>query len=410
MSLLAKNRSFRLLFSASAVSNLGDGVSALAFPWLATLITRDPALIALVAFATRLPWLLFAIPAGVLTDRADRRRLMVQADTLRLILTGGVIALIFTIPTMPVPDNPGLYIAILCAFAFLLGSAEVVRDNAAQTVLPSIVPKADLERANGQLWSVEQVMGSFIGPPLAGMLIALAVPAPFTLDALSFGLAAWLVWMIAIPPRIAPPRRSILIEMKEGWTWMRAHATILRLAIMLGLINAMFTMSLTVLVLLSQEVLGLDAVGHGVLLTAGAAGGVIGGLLGPWVVTKIGPNRSVYAALALFPLPFVIFAITGNPIIAGIALFLETASGMLWNIVTVSYRQRRIPDDLLGRVNSLYRFFGWGMMPFGALLAGLLVAWAEPGLGREAALRVPFILGAVGSVLMCAYGIAKLRL
>ncbi|MEM7722299.1 MAG: MFS transporter [Pseudomonadota bacterium] len=410
MSLLARNRSFRLLFSASAISNLGDGVSALAFPWLATLITRDPALIALVAFATRLPWLLFSIPVGVLTDRADRRRLIVQADTLRLILTAGVIALIFAIPTLPVTDRPEFYIAILSGLAFLLGTAEVVRDNAAQTVLPSIVPKADLERANGQLWSVEQVMGSFIGPPLAGLLIALAVPAPFTLDALSFGLAAWLVWMIALPPRIAPPRRSILTEMHEGWAWMRAHSTILRLAVMLGLINAMFIMSMTILVLLSQEILGLDAVGHGILLTAGAAGGVIGGLLGPLVVERIGPNRSVYAALALMPVPFVILAITGNPFIAAVALFLETVSGVLWNVVTVSYRQRRIPDDLLGRVNSIYRFFGWGMLPFGALLAGLLVSWAEPQLGRDAALRVPFILGAVGAMLMFVYGLSRLRL
>ena len=89
-------RNFRLLFSASAVSNLGDGVSALAVPWLATLITRDPMLIAAVAFATRLPWLLFSIPAGVWTDRVDRRRLMVQADLFRMLLTFGIVAMILS--------------------------------------------------------------------------------------------------------------------------------------------------------------------------------------------------------------------------------------------------------------------------------------------------------------------------
>ena len=196
--LIARNRSFGLLFSASAITNLGDGVSALAFPWLATLITRDPFLIGAVAFATRLPWLLFAVPAGVLTDRADRRRLMVQADLLRLLLTCGVIALILTVPRFPVAEA-GRYILALSALAFLLGCAEVIRDNAAQTVLPSIVAPADLEAANGQLWSVEQVAGSFLGPPLAGVLIAVAVPVPFALDAVTFGLAAWLVWMIAMP-------------------------------------------------------------------------------------------------------------------------------------------------------------------------------------------------------------------
>ncbi len=410
MALLAQNRSFRLLFSASAISNLGDGVSALAFPWLATLITRDPALIAVVAFATRLPWLLFSIPAGVITDRADRRRLMVRADVLRLLLTCGVIALIFAVPSLPVTQTPGLYISLLSALAFLLGAAEVVRDNAAQTVLPAIVAKAELERANGQIWTVEQVMGAFVGPPLAGVLIALAVPAPFALDALSFGLAAWLVWMIALPPRVAPPRRSVWTEMAEGWAWMRAHATILRLAVMLGAINAIFVMALTVLVLLSQEILGLDAVGHGILLTAGALGGVLGGLLGPLVVERIGGQRAVLLAMACFPVPFAILALTHSPILAGVALFIETAAGVLWNVVTVSYRQRRIPDALLGRVNSLYRFFGWGMMPLGALAGGLLVAWAEPSLGRDLALRVPFMVGGAGAVLILAYGAARLRL
>ena len=407
--LIARNRSFRLLFSASAITNLGDGVSALAFPWLATLITRDPFLIGAVAFATRLPWLLFAVPAGVLTDRADRRRLMVQADLLRLLLTCGVIALILTVPRFPVAEA-GRYILALSALAFLLGCAEVIRDNAAQTVLPSIVAPADLEAANGQLWSVEQVAGSFLGPPLAGVLIAVAVPVPFALDAVTFGLAAWLVWMIALPPRLAPPRKPLRKELAEGWAWMRGAPTILRLALMLAVINGFYAMFTTVLVLVSQERFGLDAVGHGVLLTAGAAGGVIGGLAGPRLIARIGPQRAVTAAMLLFPLPPLLVWLTGSAWIAGAALFAETFSGMLWNIVTVSYRQRRIPDALLGRVNSIYRFFGWGAIPLGALAGGALVALAEPTLGRASALGLPYLVGAVGLSALAAYGLARLRL
>ncbi|MEO0693173.1 MAG: MFS transporter, partial [Pseudomonadota bacterium] len=96
--LLARNRNYRLLFSASAVSNLGDGISALAFPWLASLLTRDPFLIAAVAAAGRLPWLLFTAPAGVMTDRISRQRLMVWSDVVRAGLTGLVILLILSIP------------------------------------------------------------------------------------------------------------------------------------------------------------------------------------------------------------------------------------------------------------------------------------------------------------------------
>ncbi|MBT8459413.1 MAG: MFS transporter [Boseongicola sp.] len=410
MQLLRTNRSFRLLFSATAISNLGDGVSALAFPWLASLITRDPMLIALVAFATRVPWFLFSIPVGVLVDRRDRRTLMVQADVFRFLLTAGVIALILTIPAFPPPGDPFPAILALSGLALLLGTAEVVRDNAAQTVLPSIVAKPDLEAANGQMWSVEHIMGSFVGPPLAGVLIAYAVPAPFALDAVTFALAAWLVWAIAIPPRNVPPRRKILAEVVEGWSWMRGHPTILRLALMLGLINALSMMSLTILVLFSQDILGLGAVGHGVLLTAGAAGGVVGGLFAPRLVAHIGAQRAVLLALAMMILPFATIAVTSNPYIVAVALFIEMVAALIWNVVTVSYRQRRIPDALLGRVNSLYRFFGWGLMAVGALLGGWLVDSSTPAIGSEMALRVPYVIAALGSSALFIYGLARLRL
>ncbi len=410
MKLLISNRSYRHLFSATAVSNLGDGVSALAFPWLATLITREPSLIAFVAFAARLPWLLFSIPAGVIVDRRDRRLLMMQADIFRLLLTGGVIVLIISGPKFPLDGDALTYILTLAGVALLLGTAEVIRDNAAQTVLPSIIAKADLEAANGQMWSVEQIMGSFVGPPLAGILIAFAVPAPFALDAVTFGIAAWLVWSISMPRRETPPKRRVWPEVVEGWAWMRSHRTIFRLAIMLGIINAISTMAVTVLILFSQEIMGLSAVGHGVLLTAGAAGGVIGGLIGPQVVARIGGQRSVLFALCLMPLPFVLIALTSSPFIVAIALFVEMVAALLWNIVTVSYRQRLIPDALLGRVNSLYRFFGWGMMPIGALAGGWLVSLVEPELGRDLALRAPYLIGAIGSFLMLIYGWRTLRL
>lgn len=402
-------RNYRLLFSASAISNLGDGVSALAFPWLATLITRDPMLIAIVAFSTRLPWLLFSIPAGVWTDRVDRRRLMIQADLFRMLLTFGVVGMILSIADFP-PEQGSIYIVGLCGLAFLLGSAEVVRDNAAQTMLPSIVPKNALEQANGQIWSIEQIMGAFVGPPLAGLLIAWAIPAPFALDALSFVLAAGLVWCMAVTPRIAPARRSVIIEAREGITWLWGHRTVLQLAVILGLMNAMSLMTITVLILFSQEILGLGAAGHGILLTAGAAGGVLGGMICPKISARIGARRSLVIAVGLMALCMaVIWQATAIWVVA-LALCVEMFAALLWNVVTVSYRQRLIPDDLLGRVNSLYRFFGWGMMPFGALLGGWIVTVAAPELGREAALRLPYLAGALGMGAIWVYCAARLRL
>ncbi|WP_102224376.1 MFS transporter [Acidimangrovimonas sediminis] len=415
--LVLRNRGFGLLISASAVSNLGDGVSALAFPWLATLITRDPLLIGVLAMAGRLPWLMFSLPAGVMTDRWDRGRIMVRADLVRLVLTLGVVALILSVPALDgaAPGGSlagaGWLMAVLAALSFLLGTAEVLRENAAQTALPAIVAPADLERANGQLWSAEHLMASFLGPPLAGVLIAAAVPLPFAFDAATFAVAAGLVALIAMP-RLAPvaTRRRFLAEMAEGIAWMRANPFVLRLAVMLGLMNALFTAGQTVLVLYAQDILHLGAVAFGGLMTAGAMGGIAGGLLCPGLVRRLGGDRSLQLALAMMAVSdLVIMAATSAPAVGG-AIVLQVLGGMLWNVVTVSYRQRVIPPLLLGRVNSVYRFFGWGAIPLGALAGGAIVAGLEPALGHVAALRAPYAVAAAGGGALLLYALARLRM
>ena len=409
--LIKENRNFRLLMSGAGLANLSDGIGVLAFPWLATLITTDPRALAVVAFATRIPWFLWSLPVGVLTDRADRQNMMVRADLARMALAMAVVALILMGPTGADGAQAVWMIAGLSALAFLMGTAEVFRDNAAQTALPSVVEKHRLEEANGQIWSMEQIMGQFVGPPLAGFLIAVAVPAPFLFEALGFALAAWAVWAIAFPARqVIAEREGFWREMRAGWDWLRQHKVILQLALILGGLNAAHMAGFTVLVLYSQEVLGIGAIGHGLLLTAGAAGGVAGGLLCPALARRLGPERSLWIALALMPVPFVgLYLFSSVPLAVGL-LFLETFVAVLWNVVTVSYRQRVIPDALLGRVNSIYRFFGWGMMPIGALAGGWIMAIAEPSLGREEALRLVFLIGAAAFVALFLYGLARLRL
>ena len=151
------------LWTASVISNLGDGISTIAYPWLASAITRNPMHIAGVAIVTRLPWLLFSLPAGVITDRVDRRKLAAWMDVGRFAFTLGVALVVLAAqPDLAspedvaaglanVPANAGALLAIIYVAA-LLGSAEVLRDNSAQTLLPSIVDKENLELANGRMW------------------------------------------------------------------------------------------------------------------------------------------------------------------------------------------------------------------------------------------------------------------
>jgi MFS family permease len=208
---LWQNRNFRALFAAAAATNLGDGVMAVAIPWLATTLTHDPLLIGLVAMARSLPWFLFALPAGVITDRYDHRRILVVADGVRVLIA---LSLLF----LALKASPGtIPVLMMAGLAFCLGAAEVLRDNTAQTFLPSVVHKAQLEGANGALWSTEQLAGQFLGPPLAGFIIGMSVALPFGLHAglLATGIALTLIMTLARrAPMPNPP--ALLASLREG--------------------------------------------------------------------------------------------------------------------------------------------------------------------------------------------------
>ena len=185
---------FRRLFGASLVTNLGDGIGTVAYPWLASAITRNPLLIALVAVVQRLPWLVFSLPAGVITDRVDRRRLIVSMDVVRCAITVVVgLAVLAAQGSLPAPDEleqvtgtrPGLYLLVLLA-TLLLGTCEVLRDNSAQTILPDLVETEQLERANGRLGAMELVTNTLLGPPLGALLLGVAFALPIFVDAASF--------------------------------------------------------------------------------------------------------------------------------------------------------------------------------------------------------------------------------
>jgi MFS family permease len=401
---------YRRLWSASAISNLGDGVATVAYPWLASAVTRDPIQIALIAVAVRLPWLVFSLPAGVVTDRVDRRRLVASMDALRFAVTGAVALVVFfgsgrlagpeavAAGTAATPDPAWPFLVALYAGALLLGLAEVFRDNAAQTLMPAIVEQDQLERANGRLWGVEMVMNSFVGPPLGGLLIAVAFALPFGLNAASFGVAALIVWSLRgdfRPSGATVDRRSSWrSELVEGVRWLWQHRLLRTMALILGVMNAAFSAALAVYVLFVQEVLGLSAASFGALLTAGALGGVIGSVAASRVSRRIGPGASLYASLLGGGVALAVTGLTSAAAVVWVAFVVFSFLAVLWNVITVSLRQSIIPDRLLGRVNSVYRFLAWGMMPVGALLGGVVVTVSEPLGGRELALRMPFLLAA----------------
>ncbi|KIT15912.1 MFS transporter [Jannaschia aquimarina] len=396
----------RPFIAASGLSNLADGVAIVAWAWLASLLTRDPLLTATMPVALRLPWVLFAIPAGLVTDRADRRHLILCVDCVRMAdFAVAAVFLWLALLLRPAPDeglsSPVLFAGLMCA-ALSVAIAEVFRDNAAQTMLPAIVPPEKLERANGRLWSVELVGSALIGPALGAWLVAAFLPGPFLLNAVCFALSVLLMLRPTGGFRPDPRPRNWRAELLEGWAFLCAAPTLRLLAVVTGIWNLLHQMVVIALILHVQENLGLGARAYGLFLAAGAVGGIVGGLLAEWVIAAIGPGRAAQwmtaaSGVAFAAIPLAPDGWTLALVFAGFEL-----TGLIWNTVSVSYRQRAIPDALLGRVNSLYRLLAWGMMPVGLVLSGVAVRVADGPVSREAALVTPFWIAAAGALLLTA--------
>ena len=167
---------------------------------------------------------------------------------------------------------------------------------------------------------------------------------------------------------------------------------------------------MTVQVLFAQDVLTLTATQYGFLLSIAALGAITGSLTAPKLVQWFGTQACLYVSIATWSLGNATIGLSSTAVPMALALFSVMAASMLWNVITVSWRQRRIPTELLGRVNSIYRFFGWGSMPLGAMAGGAMVALLEPSLGRDLALRAPFLAAAALCLCLLLYAIARLRL
>lgn len=415
--------SYWKLWTATAISNLGDGVSMVAYPWLASAVTRSPILIAAAGFASRLPWLVFTLHAGVLTDRFDRRKLIVAMDFIRGVLTVFVGAVVFlkrdSLPSLneltsltDLQTNWPLYITLLVT-AFLFGLAEVLRDNSAQTLMPTVVEQENLETANSRMWSAESLTNSFIGPPLGSLLIGIAIFIPFFFDAASFFVTVALIASLKgsfKPVADDKIRKKINFkeEIKEGYTWLWAHPLLRPMAIILGSMNGLGTLVGAVYILFAQEVLHTSVFTFAVLGTAGAVGGTVGGLLAPKISAKLGSGPCLALALAAFPIGSLIIGFTSSWQVVWVLTVFEAFVSVLWNTITVSLRQSIIPSHLLGRVNSVYRFFAWGSIPIGMFVGGGLVAAMTHFVSRESALRTPYFVSAVLGALLWALAAPRL--
>jgi MFS family permease len=370
-------RPYWRLWWANTISSTGDGAFVAALPLLAVTITRDPRLVSVVTAASYLPWLLLSLPAGAVVDRYDRATLMWRAQAVQAAVVAAVAILI----VVHQAD-----IEVLAAGGFLLGSAEVIFSNAAQSVLPALVPPDLLAKANGSQQVSLTVGESFVGPPVGSLLFAAAAALPFGLDAASFAGSAALV---ATLPRTRPGpdsghRQRIRAQIAEGLRWLVRHRLIRVVAVLLGIYNFANQMGQAILVLLATQTLHVSTRGYGLLLAASAVGSVVGGVVNPVLTRKLGLLPSLILPGVVDAAAFVGIGLAPDPVVVAALLAVQGFSVAMWNVVTITLRQQIVPGHLLGRVNSVYRMLGWGLMPLGALAGGFVA--------HAAGLRAPYVV------------------
>jgi MFS family permease len=401
------NKNFNLLLIASTFSNLADGIAGFAYPWLFSLLTRDPLLISIVSVLVNLPRLIFVLFAGVIADKFNRQKILMYTRLGQVFLTSIFIVLIYlnldNIPkevqfNEPQFESKFLIISAAYLLAFMFGLLEVTRDNAAQAFLPQIVSKDNLPKANGRLFGIEIVTNNFLGTPVGGFLIGLSLITPFIFDTLLMLVSVFFI--TGIKGKFERPEdinkdQNTSEMIKEGVEWLKNNTLLKRLAIYTGIANFFGSMQFPIMILFAQELIGLNAIQYSFLAYGAAIGGLVGSQVANKINAKLEESKTLLISVALFGIGMFAPYVTSNPFIVAGSFGLSSFGSVLWNVQAVSIRQALIPDNLLGRVNSVYRLLALGLNPIGAIFGGAIVKILDNSFSREFALRFPFLLGGI---------------
>jgi MFS family permease len=377
---------FRWLVGSAWVGNLGDGIALAAGPLLVASQTSDPFLVALAGLLQRLPWLLFGLHAGVLADRLDRRLVVVAVDLLRAFV---LVVLVAALVTGAV-DTTVVLVAM-----FLLGTAEVFVDTTSATLLPMVVPRADLGIGNARMMTATITMNQLIGPSVGAALFALGMAWPFVVETVCVLLGALLISRMVVPPLpSAEGPRHVGRDIAEGfrWTWHNPAVRTLTLAIVT--FNVTYGAAWSVLVLYATETLGLGPIGFGLLTSVGALGGIAGTAGYDWLERHAGLAAIMRVGLVVETLTHLGLALTTTPWVAMTIMFVFGVHAFVWGTTSRTVRMRAVPTQLQGRVGSLYSTGVFGGIVAGQALGGLIArVWGITG---------PFWFAFVGSAVILA--------
>jgi MFS family permease len=272
-------RPFRMVWASVVVSSTGDGMFITAFPLLAATLTGDPLLIAGVTMSQRLPWLVFSMLTGAVADRMDRRRLMITADVARFVVVGALGLAIAT-------GTANIWMLYACAF--LLGTGETLHVNAAQGILPALVPSTDLMEANARFSTAQVASAQFIGPPLGSALFGVTASLPFLADAASFAGSAALVSAVPDEHAVERPTTRLLDDVRDGLRFMHRNVGVRRMTEVLAVINFFYFAATSLLVLYVSDELHSGRIVYTLTLVGTATGTVLSRLVVTPLVARFG--------------------------------------------------------------------------------------------------------------------------
>jgi Transmembrane secretion effector len=360
---LRRNRDFLLLQVGQLLSETGTQSSSVAYPLLVLAVTGSAAKAGIVAFARTLPLALLALPAGVVADRWDRKRLMIAADGVRVLAVGCLAAAILL-------DAIAFWAIPLVAF--VEGSGAVVFSAAQAGAMRAVVPARQLPAAAAAQtgrWAAVRLAG----PPLGGALFGLARALPFLVDAASYAFSTISLLAMRTPFQQArePDRSSLRSRLAEGFRFLWSHRFLRTCALLFGLANFVGPGVLLAIVVIGQRQ-GLSGGEVGILVAAFGACLLLGSFLSP-LVRRLLPVRGVLL-LELWTWPGCALFLVWPNVYVLTASILPTALAIpSTDSVVHGYRIALTPDRLLGRAESVRSTISLLIAPLGPLAAGALL-------------------------------------
>jgi MFS family permease len=396
--------SFRWLLAAFWTTSLGDGVALASGPLLVASLTRDPFLVSLAALLRWAPPLVFGLYAGVLSDRLNRRRIVMVADAVRV---GVLVVLVLAIAAGRVTA-----LGVLLALG-LLATAEVFTDNTSMTLIPTLVHRDHLALANSRVQTGFITFNQLLGPPIGAALFAAGRAWPFVSEAVLVTAGIALVSRVVLPARTSPDPPatdqaaanqtvadqaavsqartggSVRHDIAEGLRWTVRHPAVRTLVLTILIFNITFGAAWSVLVLYAQQRLGVGPVGYGLLTTVSAVGGLVGTGLYGWITRRVSLGNVMRIGLIIETLTHLALAVTTSAWIAGGIFFVFGAHAFIWGTTSLTVRQRAVPTELQGRVGSVNTIGTFGGLVIGSAIGGTLAT--------RAGITAPFWLAFAGS-------------